>query len=195
MAWNLTDTESQLVFHFFSLTCVGSLIFNLFYLWTTVDCFSVQCLVSSQIQKCVDCWNLHLNPLRIQTVVCCWNFLLFIILSFLIQEYLRFSWSCLSLQRSYLWTGKLFSDHQKGREGWSQYLREPKIGPGTVTGLAMWSAGRTSLTSDDVAIFGDRRCRHFHKVSKCNIEGTAVAPTRPQPTWQFTISPLYWLGL
>ena len=95
MAWNLTDTESQLVFHFFSLTCVGSLIFNLFYLWTTVDCFSVQCLVSSQIQKCVDCWNLHLNPLQIQTVVCCWNFLLFIILSFLIQEYLRFSWSCL----------------------------------------------------------------------------------------------------
>ena len=108
---------------------------------------------------------------EIQSVI---KFLPFV--TILIWTYLRFSWSYISLQLSYLWTVKSFSDRQKGREGWSQCLRELKIDPGTVTGPAMWSGGRTSLTSDDDAVSGDGKCHGFHKLPKCDAGEVAAIP-------------------
>lgn len=151
MAWNFTF--------------IGCFTFHLLYSLTTIHCFSVECLVSSQFIKCVDWCHLHFNPFRVQSVI---KFLSFVII--LIWAYLRFSWSYLSLQLSYLWTVKLFSDRQKGREGWSQCLRELKIDPGTVIGPAMWSGGRTNLTSDDVAVSGDGKCYGFHKCLNVMLE-------------------------
>jgi hypothetical protein len=126
------------------------------------------------------CWPVSFTFQSSPSSDCHWNSFSFVTNISWYKRMLGFSWSYLSLQLSYSWTVKSFSGRQKGREGWSQCLRELRIGHGTVTGPAMWSGGRTNLTRDDVSVSGDGKCQGFHR---CAILEMQEQP--PLPTWEW----------